>query len=159
MLITHLRTRSINSPTTTWLTLRTTWKDSASHKSLCLSLKKDYRRLFPYSTVEVFPEKESLCNSSSSTVVTPLGSTEVSDSAAEVAFYAASGGRITQFSAFCSDPLEGNPRLISARMEAFRRDFGNGSELFARVVNGDYRHFQRAVLGTIEQTRHLHTLI
>ena len=93
---------------------------------------------------------------SSSTVVTPL---EVPDSAAAVALYAASGGRITQFSAFCSDPLEGNPRLILARMEAFRRDFGDGSELFARVVNGDYRHFQRAVLGTIEQKRHLHVLI
>ena len=96
---------------------------------------------------------------SSSTVVTPLVSTGVPDSPAAVALYAASGGRITQFSAFCSDPLEGNPRLILARMEAFRRDFGDGSELFPRVVNGDYRHFHRAVLGTIEQTRHLHTLI
>ena len=96
---------------------------------------------------------------SSSNVVPPLGTTKVPDPDTAVALYAASVGQITQFSAFYSDPLEGNVQLMSARREAFERDFGNGAELFARVVNGDYTHFQRAVLETINQTRQLETMM
>jgi len=77
------------------------------------------------------------------------------DAEEAVTNFEASGGQLTQFSAFGVDPLQNYPSLVAQREAEFHQQFSDFSDFFHTVVNNDYYLFREGILCFLDISRRL----
>ncbi len=65
------------------------------------------------------------------------------------------GGRLTAFSTFGHDPLQGNPALVAERERRFKGHYPDFNQFFYSTANGNHSVFRDGLLFLIDLSKQL----